>query len=268
MYRNLLVPLDGSPFGEHALPFAWSIAQQSGAVLHLAHVHTLTDPIYVEGMPVIDVDWHTLGREHERAYLAHVRERLLFGTQRPIVCANPDNDGSIAGTLAQYVGGKSDRPGGDDDAWAWRAGAGLAGQRRRRAGALQPCSAAAAAAWARPARDRRAFALSACADPARWVGAVGTDSRASPGAGRPGAGRIHAAAAGRTVRPDQLCAARADKPARRAADPGAVDGSASVSQARCRAPVRRGADSSRTCATGGAARRRDPGRGRTDRRPT
>lgn len=103
MYRNLLVPLDGSPFGEYALSFAWRIAQQSGAALHLAHVHALTDPIYVEGMPVIDADWHTLGREHERAYLEHVRDRLLSTAQRPIVCANPDNDGSIAGTLAQYV---------------------------------------------------------------------------------------------------------------------------------------------------------------------
>jgi nucleotide-binding universal stress UspA family protein len=103
MYRHLLVPLDGSPFGEHALSFAWSIAQQSGAALHLVHVHAINDPICVEGMPVIDVDWHTLGREHERAYLAHVRDRLLSTAQRPIVCANPDNDGSIAGTLAQYV---------------------------------------------------------------------------------------------------------------------------------------------------------------------
>jgi nucleotide-binding universal stress UspA family protein len=103
MYRNLLVPLDGSPFSEHALSFAWSIAQQSGAALHLAHVHAFNDPIYVEGMPVIDADWHTLGREHERAYLAQVRDRLLSATQRPIVCANPDNDGSVAGTLAHYV---------------------------------------------------------------------------------------------------------------------------------------------------------------------
>jgi nucleotide-binding universal stress UspA family protein len=103
MYRNLLVPLDGSPFSEQALPFACSIAQRSGASLHLAHVHALNDPIFIEGMPVIDADLHTLGREHERAYLAQVRDRLSSAEKLSIICANPDNAGSIAGTLADYV---------------------------------------------------------------------------------------------------------------------------------------------------------------------
>lgn len=103
MYRNLLVPLDGSPFSEYALAFASSIAQRSGAALHLAHVHALNDPIYIEGMPVIDADLHTLGRDHERAYLAHVRDRLLPTANLSITCANLDNDSTIAGTLARYV---------------------------------------------------------------------------------------------------------------------------------------------------------------------
>jgi nucleotide-binding universal stress UspA family protein len=103
MYRNLLVPLDGSTFGEHALPFAYSIAQRSKAVLHLAHVHVLNDPIYIEGMPVIDADLHSLGREHERTYLEQVRERLLSTTTLSITCANLDSDGSVAGTLARYA---------------------------------------------------------------------------------------------------------------------------------------------------------------------
>jgi nucleotide-binding universal stress UspA family protein len=77
MYRNLLVPLDGSTFGEHALLFACSIAQCTGAVLHLAHVHVLNDPIYIEGMPVIDAELHSLAREHERAYLERVRDGLI-----------------------------------------------------------------------------------------------------------------------------------------------------------------------------------------------
>jgi nucleotide-binding universal stress UspA family protein len=103
MYRNLLVPLDGSTFGEHALPFAYSIAQRTGAVLHLAHVHVLNDPIYVAGMPVIDADLHSLAREHERAYLAQIRERLSSTPELSITCANLDNGGSVAGTLARYV---------------------------------------------------------------------------------------------------------------------------------------------------------------------
>jgi nucleotide-binding universal stress UspA family protein len=103
MYRNLLIPLDGSPFGEHALPFAHSIAQRTGAVLHLAHVHVLNDPIFIEGMPVVDADLHSLAREHERVYLEQVRERLSSITQLSITCAKLDNDGSVASTLAGYV---------------------------------------------------------------------------------------------------------------------------------------------------------------------
>jgi nucleotide-binding universal stress UspA family protein len=40
MYRSILVPLDGSTFGEHALPYALSLAERAGAPVHLAHVHT------------------------------------------------------------------------------------------------------------------------------------------------------------------------------------------------------------------------------------
>src|SRR5262245_56115929 len=35
MYRNVLVPLDGSNFGEQALPAAISIAKRSGGNIHL-----------------------------------------------------------------------------------------------------------------------------------------------------------------------------------------------------------------------------------------
>ena len=103
MYRNLLVPLDGSTFGEHALPFACSIAQRDGAVLHLVHVHVLNDPIYIEGMPVIDADLHSLSREHERVYLEQIRDDLQSTRELSVTCANLDSDGSIASTLARYM---------------------------------------------------------------------------------------------------------------------------------------------------------------------
>jgi nucleotide-binding universal stress UspA family protein len=38
MYRNLLVPLDGSPFAEEALPLALDVARRAGAELHLVSV--------------------------------------------------------------------------------------------------------------------------------------------------------------------------------------------------------------------------------------
>ncbi len=42
MYRTILVPLDGTDFGEQALPVAMAIARRSGARVILAHVHELS----------------------------------------------------------------------------------------------------------------------------------------------------------------------------------------------------------------------------------
>lgn len=44
MYRRILVPLDGTRFGDHALPWAVDLAQRTGASLELLHVHHHTDP--------------------------------------------------------------------------------------------------------------------------------------------------------------------------------------------------------------------------------
>ena len=38
MFKSILVPLDGSPFAEHALPLAVAIARGSGATLRLMRV--------------------------------------------------------------------------------------------------------------------------------------------------------------------------------------------------------------------------------------
>lgn len=53
MLRTLVVPLDGSPFGEHALPYALSLARRTGANVHLVHVYeSLFDG--VEGYGALD----------------------------------------------------------------------------------------------------------------------------------------------------------------------------------------------------------------------
>ena len=79
MYRSLLVPLDGSPLSEYALPVACDIARRSGAALRLVHVHmrATSNPIYVEGQPVIDERLQSLDTDHERAYLERIRDRII-----------------------------------------------------------------------------------------------------------------------------------------------------------------------------------------------
>jgi nucleotide-binding universal stress UspA family protein len=67
MYRAILVPLDGSPFGEHALPLALRAARLSNTALHLVRVYDTAqrppDPL-LRAIPP------------ERAYLAGIADQL------------------------------------------------------------------------------------------------------------------------------------------------------------------------------------------------
>ena len=75
MPLTLLVPLDGSRFGEHALPLALTLARKGGARVHLVHAHQRFDAVYAE-MQVYDPDLDQEMRARETAYLAHVVTRI------------------------------------------------------------------------------------------------------------------------------------------------------------------------------------------------
>ncbi len=65
MIRSVLVPLDGSSFGEHALPLASKIARRAGASLHLARVHQSLPPPFAVGAGFVDeVDLALKSREN------------------------------------------------------------------------------------------------------------------------------------------------------------------------------------------------------------
>jgi nucleotide-binding universal stress UspA family protein len=72
MFRSILVPLDCSPVGEHALPLAATVARKAGGRVHLAHVHTLL----LEGVEQFDSDTDQAVRDSERKYLERVTHRL------------------------------------------------------------------------------------------------------------------------------------------------------------------------------------------------
>jgi nucleotide-binding universal stress UspA family protein len=76
MYRSLLVPLDGSDFGEHALPLALSLARRLGATLRVVHVHV--SPWVASGELGVQYDETTdrILREGDRAYLDAVVQRI------------------------------------------------------------------------------------------------------------------------------------------------------------------------------------------------
>jgi nucleotide-binding universal stress UspA family protein len=80
MYRTVMVPLDGSPFGECALPLAMSIARRAGARLQLVQVMPLLDSIYTDAPLFIDSTFEKELLEHERAshlgYLQRTAKKL------------------------------------------------------------------------------------------------------------------------------------------------------------------------------------------------
>lgn len=74
--RNILVPLDGSAFAEHAIPLALGIAEQCDAVVHLVHVVAaaeLLDPY--DTLYFADASLTSIKRDKQK-YLAAVIERV------------------------------------------------------------------------------------------------------------------------------------------------------------------------------------------------
>ena len=75
MYRAILVPLDGSAFGEQALPIAFSIARRAGATVRLAHAHVVGQTMFMNGSAMPGDSPDAQARTVERAYLDHVARR-------------------------------------------------------------------------------------------------------------------------------------------------------------------------------------------------
>jgi nucleotide-binding universal stress UspA family protein len=72
-----MVPLDGSAFGEYALPLALSIARRTGATVQLVHVHTpAPQPYFADGLPRPAAPAQGLGREQAVSYLDQLAECL------------------------------------------------------------------------------------------------------------------------------------------------------------------------------------------------
>ncbi|MGK7311583.1 MAG: universal stress protein [Candidatus Longimicrobiales bacterium M2_2A_002] len=77
MPSRVLVPVDGSNFAEHALPYALGVARRTGAAIHLALVHVPTElvsPTYplADAMEIRNAEL----REHDSSYMEGLVERL------------------------------------------------------------------------------------------------------------------------------------------------------------------------------------------------
>lgn len=105
MYRTILVPLDGSPFGEHALPLAVSLAKRAGASLDLMHVMAPFASIYAEGPLFLDDNLVEHIKERERKkqqeYLEEVAGRVRAAVPLTVVTHLPEGD--IPGQLCEQA---------------------------------------------------------------------------------------------------------------------------------------------------------------------
>lgn len=120
--RSLLVPVDGTLLGEHAIPYAVAIARRTGAVVHLVHVHSRLDDVEPWQM---SLSMATIERRLDRknAYLRDLAERLRRASDI-LVNTMLIDDHSAEKALADAAGGfdlvvmSSRRPGLLQRIWA------------------------------------------------------------------------------------------------------------------------------------------------------
>ena len=105
MAGSILVPLDGSTFGEHALPLAMTMAKRLDASLNLMHVHTLFDATYDDRADLNqDTDRKMVIREE--GYLHAIQKQVQDRLSVPVtVCCVGGHvpGGEVAGVVCEQA---------------------------------------------------------------------------------------------------------------------------------------------------------------------
>lgn len=99
MIRTIVAPLDGSSFGEQALPWALSLARRAQAAVQVVHVHRSLEVTYAE-MQIFDETLDRQLRERERAYL-DATVKSLAGAGVPVAAVHKDGD--IAQAIRKHI---------------------------------------------------------------------------------------------------------------------------------------------------------------------
>jgi len=102
MIRRIIVPLDGSPFAEHAIPLAVSIAARAGAQLEFIAVSKPPfSSQYIRGVRMYDDDMVRHGIAMHRSYLMECQERV--SASRAIDANCTVINGNVVETLSAYI---------------------------------------------------------------------------------------------------------------------------------------------------------------------
>jgi nucleotide-binding universal stress UspA family protein len=100
-FRTILVPLDGSPLAEQALPIARAIAERAGSKVRLALVHQMPPAPLDPGAARLFTSIELSTRKWERSYLRSLQAKLRQEGVR--LASAVALSGPVGPALAQYV---------------------------------------------------------------------------------------------------------------------------------------------------------------------
>ncbi len=102
MIRRIIVPLDGSPFAEHAIPLAVSIATSAGSTLEFIAVSKPPfSSQYIRGVRMYDDDMVRHGIAVHQSYLTECQDRV--SASHAIDASCNVISGNIVETLSAYI---------------------------------------------------------------------------------------------------------------------------------------------------------------------
>jgi nucleotide-binding universal stress UspA family protein len=101
MIRSILVPLDGSPSAEEALPLALAVARQAEAAVQLVHVHLLVSEMFAEARACMESTFDPRAQERAAAYLDDVVRRVEPAANVPV--SPVLLEGSVPDALHEHV---------------------------------------------------------------------------------------------------------------------------------------------------------------------
>jgi nucleotide-binding universal stress UspA family protein len=101
MIRSILVPLDGSTFGEQALPLALQIARRAQAAVQLIHVHQPVATPWGGSELVTDLNLEAYLRDREQEHLRHTAGCLALDATASVTSAVLD--GPVAEAVHEQV---------------------------------------------------------------------------------------------------------------------------------------------------------------------
>jgi nucleotide-binding universal stress UspA family protein len=105
MIRSILVPLDGSEFGEGALSLAMSVARYANATVHVAHVHVPLATMYAETMVSVESTLDPELKAQEKAYVERIAHE--WGGKVPFPVMSHLLEGPVAEAVLEFVAGKA-----------------------------------------------------------------------------------------------------------------------------------------------------------------